>query len=122
MTKKRYSDPFWRQCYTAALTGITIAAAHQRPAVPDTTALATRDDDDEPADDEPDDDEPGEVVAADFGYRMALVREAISIANMSLDVIKGPLGEDHAFRAGQHPIIERPPIGEIGRVQPSKTV
>lgn len=112
---ERHSDPFWRQCYTAALTGLMFGAAIRReagaePALSATKDLAVRD-----ADGSVDGDEVVVAAAQGFAERVAIVREAVAIANVSLDLIKGKPAE----RGSISPRVpDRPAITTIGHVVP----
>jgi len=122
----RYNDPLWRQSFSAALTGLTIAASN-RSALVETdadpidgggvageqlpgNAIERR------ADGSDDEDE---VVAETFGWRVLLVREAMAIADTSISMIKGEPKEKSApFKT---PPPARPGPSELGRVMVTKT-
>jgi hypothetical protein len=115
--RKRVSDPFWRQCFTAALTGLTVAGAVRlgsRPLEDDgegTTALA-----------------PVPQVTPEnmaklreeleqeehLGYREMMVQEAAAIADAALDLTKGPMPERDA--SAPLPLPDRPALNTIGNV------
>jgi len=132
MQRKRFSDPFWCQCYTAALTGLTMAGALQIGGTSHAAGHAmtpapgdSGSDDNAPqgalvklpeaglAAAEPDSDDDELVPAGIDPYRAALVREAMAIADASLDIIKGPLEAREARLPRE---VHRPPATEIGRV------
>jgi hypothetical protein len=114
--RKRVSDPFWRQCFTAALTGLTVAGAVRLGNRPlegngESTALvpvpqAT----------------PEEIAKLSeeleqeehMGYRELMVQEAAAIADAALELTKGPMPERDA--SAPLPLPDRPALNTIGNV------